>query len=389
VAGALFLASVVALMSATAAGADAPPGTSTTTTTTTSPPGSTTTTLPAPHLVQTSLTFSQNGSQFSDVAQVDIPAQPLPEFFLRLSPDTPAVMCTATPETASQSSDGGVSSFGLVCDATELPSLFAPTLEVLEPAAAPAFLPVTLVNNTDAWAVDWLPFVVGGVLALLTLLCVRAKSGGVRLGDNVAVDVAWSASDSWVTNLGAVVALLTAVVGAASTSLANVLPGLPSARVEVLSVIFASLLAMAPLLYGMLTKQPPRSAAAAAAKTTLTATLTVVDPDGTRTTESIDGALNGAKATAAKRQGSVGGVLLASVATLVAVFGELTTLALLVDLSTAHASIRSVLYVGVGVFVAVIVVYAVQAISLMIDQRNKTGRHSSPLTSSGIVSGTL
>ena len=72
----------------------------------------------------------------------------------------------------------------------------------------------------------------------------------------VNADVAWSASDSWVTNVTAIGAVLTGVV-AASGSLSDVLPGAPLGRVEVLSFTFAGLLALGPVLYAVFARVPP------------------------------------------------------------------------------------------------------------------------------------
>jgi hypothetical protein len=275
------------------------------------------------------LTFSWDGLQFSDVVLVDVPRTPLPEFFLRLSPGAETIKCGAVALASSPKYDGAVSGFNVVCDATALPSILAPTLEVLTASAPSTFVPVTLLNNTDkTWYIS-APFLAGVVLAAIVvgLAWRRRDVSATTKNRHVSGDLpAWNASDCWVTNIAAVVTVLTGVAAAASGSLGTWLPGLPTARIEILAATFAAMLALAPLLYGVCKKEE------------------------------------------GKRQvGTFKGALVASFVTLVAVFGELTTIATLVSLSTADKLDWWLLMIGLGVVTAVVIRYSYRSIQLLLE----------------------
>lgn len=202
----------------------------------------TTTTLPAPHLAQSSLLFKWSGDRFSDVVLVNIPNATPTEFFLSLAPDTQTIKCTASANASPQSLISHVTSFNVLCEATSLPPIFAPTLEVLVPSAQPAFIPVTLLNNLHKRWLTWLPLIVGALLAAIVLIAAvwtrkrstlsleteesnrhkrewetdRSDKSFWKLWD-LAINPdlqAWNASDCWVTNVGAAVTILTPIIHA-------------------------------------------------------------------------------------------------------------------------------------------------------------------------------
>ena len=136
----------------------------------------TTTTLPAPQLAQSTLLFTWSDNQFEDVVLVNVPKAPVPKFFLSLSPDTNTITCGAkafqpqqNDSLQPQQNDSGVTSFQVTCTATGLPSTFSPSLEVLMPSSLPAFLPVTILNNSHKTACIWLPIILGLSLAAALL----------------------------------------------------------------------------------------------------------------------------------------------------------------------------------------------------------------------------
>jgi len=374
----VLLAATIVLVTASPARADRPLGGSSTVPTTTTA---------APRLVQPTLTFSWDGLRFTDVVLVDIPKAPLPGFFLRLSPSSQTIKCAATALARSPKYDGGVNSFSVVCDATTLPSAYTPTLEVFVPGAPSTFVPVTLINISHRNRDQSLPFVVGAVLAVVALawvvLWLRHKDRMHSVMDQVAADVSWSISDSWVTNVGVVGGLLTTVAAATSGSLSGALPGVPSPRIEVLSVTFVAMLALGPLIYGVCAKKVPE--VTDASQVTEKINITIED-DGTTTPysteirpirEAIDITVGGTGTTSrdntdtsqapATTRGTVGGVFLLSLVTLIAVFGELTTLWTLVDLSTADSSIRDFLQRGLWLGRLVVFIYSIRSITLLVE----------------------
>jgi hypothetical protein len=282
-----------------------------------------------------------------------------------------------------------VSGYEVHCRATELPSLYAPTLEIVAGTATPTFVPVTLLNNTHSELFLWLPFLCGGGLATIVVCGARKRGGNPGSNVSVPADVAWSASDSWVTNIAAVGGVLTAVAAAASSSLGNVLPGIPIARVEILSIIFLALLALAPLLYGVRTRVVQTTMGPREVDITMSAIVDVAVRNGPREQEEFHTLVPDDQPPSTKTTGTVGGVLLASLATLIAVLGELTTVGMMVSLSTADEIISIVLYVGLAVGAGIVIWYSLCSITLLIANEHNKGPALSHLTRRGPVSAIL
>jgi hypothetical protein len=74
----------------------------------------------------------------------------------------------------------------------------------------------------------------------------KGESGG--LGATVATGPSWSFSDSWLTNVSAVGAILGTVL-AATGFLSTALPGVPTGRFVGLSLVFGGFTVMAPVIY--------------------------------------------------------------------------------------------------------------------------------------------
>ena len=393
VVAAVLLSSLVVLMTARPADAESSLHGSRTTTTTS---------MPTAPPVETPLTFLWKGLKFSDVVLVAAPRAPLPQFFLRLSSNSEPIKCTAAAQAPSRTYDGKVNSFEVVCYATAVPSLFTPTLEVLAPHGPSTFEPITLINETHGWIYTLLPFLVGivGALAILAFVWNRSKvspreasqqkNGRVKtspLSRHVSADLqAWNASDCWATNITAVGALLTGVAAAASGSLSGWLPGLPAARIEVLSAVFLAMLALAPLLYGVLkTWTTPAHEAGKAPSKREVGIVGEVFVEGFVIEAISEGESSAAPDNAdpplKSMAGTVGGVLLASFVTLVAVFGELTTAFTMVGLSTADMIHQVPLIAGLVIAAVVVAWYSVQSVKLLIDdgtRKQATGSLLSP-----------
>jgi hypothetical protein len=375
-----------------------------------------TTLQPSPSEATASVVFSEDGTQFTGQALLlELPGSK-PKFMLRLGAGSRPVGCNAKPLPGSVSSDGQVSEFELGCTATELPSSYSLVLEVFGLGSTPVLLPASFVNNSNAAWVDRAPMVGGLAVALAVAVvawswawrkkapvlahdaeeklqgAVHAAGEARRAGtpaqlseaeeyetkayasadaaqqaskrkipplldlkNTVDTDVAWSGSDSWVTNATALASALLLATGAASTSLASVLPGFPAARFEVLSVLFGVLVGLAPVIYGLLATDEERS-----------------------------GPASEAAPKDAKSSGRVIGVLVAGVATLTALVGELALVWFAVTLSTAHAAVRALLYIGVSATFAVMVLFSIKGMTYMLLPQ------ASPLThKKGSRSGTL
>jgi hypothetical protein len=136
---------------------------------------------------------------------------------------------------------------------------------------------------------------------------------------------AWTAKDSWVTNIAGVGALLGTVITDSGTGLKNA--NIPSASLEgvtLLFIIFGGIAAAAPIIYG--------------------ATAKVESQGITNTT------------------GRVWGFLLAGAASLLAVLGEMATLGLLVWTLSSSGSVRASIIVLLSIGAAAIAAYSLRSL---------------------------
>jgi hypothetical protein len=212
-------------------------------------------------------------------------------------------------------------------------------------------------------SVYWLPVICSLAAAalflavMLLVICLKRETfGGLR--DAVATGSSWSSSDSWLTNVAAVGAILGTVLSATGF-LPAVLPGVSTGRFVGLSLLFGAFIVMAPVIYSAVSKWE----------------WSVKDgsPD---TLVSV---------------GRVCGVVLAAGATVAGVFGELGTLLTLTVEATGSGDIKAFIYTLLGAAALVVLYYAVSftlEISLR-DKAAKQGKSDSNPRAIRPVSGTL
>lgn len=196
----------------------------------------------------------------------------------------------------------------------------------------------------------WVTAAAGGGAALLVMagavLVTKPWDGGWLTA--VPATSAWTAQDSWVTNLTAVGAAVTSIFSA--TAIASFVKGINLDGFTVMSLLFGGAAAMGPLVYGACAKEA---------------------------SSGNDGPV-----------GSRLGVLLASLVTLFAAFGLLADLGLLVSNSIAKEPDPALVYIGLAAAAATIAIYAVRSTDAMVvtQPANPGG---SLLSSTARSSGTL
>ena len=174
----------------------------------------------------------------------------------------------------------------------------------------------------------WIP-VIGGAIAagaavLLAGFIARRMTGRVPLWwwltGSVHAGSAWTAKDSWVTNIAALGAILGTVISDAAYKLTG-----PGAGATLLFIVFGGVAVAAPVVYGATAK---------------------LESQGLNDTT-----------------GSVWGFLLAGAATLFAALGELATLGLLVMNVTGSAATQAAVIAALCLGAAAIIVYSVRSLA--------------------------
>jgi hypothetical protein len=391
-AGALALVAVPAAP----AGASKPPGPPTTPSAPATPTATSTTTIPAAFVQTAGVVLNEDALMFSGDVLANLPSNQAPLFFLRLAPGNAAIRCRYSGTVGQgKKYDGTVKAFAITCRAGELPTLYGPTLEMHTAKTTSVFVPVTLINQTNGHIAAILPLLAGGVAAILTVAwgCWRTRVLRLRrwkqmkagFKTDVLADVAWSASDSWATSVGGVGAILTAVI-AGTSSLSNFVPGAPVGRMVVLNIVFAGLLALAPLIYGNLANPSAPAKPEEADRAGPGAQIGITLQEGRDLAVGAVVMNPAAAPSASKSSGTVGGVVLASATSLTAIYGELITMAFLVHLSTANTAVRTLLYFALGVGTVVAVFYAKRSIKELMTAKDAP---ISTLTHRGRVSAIL
>jgi hypothetical protein len=174
----------------------------------------------------------------------------------------------------------------------------------------------------------WIPVIGGAVAAgaavLLAGFIARRMTGRVPLSwwltGSVHAGSAWTAKDSWVTNIAALGAILGTVISDAGYKLTG-----PEAGVTLLFIVFGGVAVAAPVVYGATAK---------------------LESQGINDTT-----------------GSVWGFLLAGAATLFAALGELATLGLLVMTVTDSAATQAAVIIALCLGAAAIIVYSVRSLA--------------------------
>jgi hypothetical protein len=176
---------------------------------------------------------------------------------------------------------------------------------------------------------------IGGALVVLalTFLAILIRKGQEFPAPNRAIYTAsaWSFSDSWATNITVIGGLLTAVLGATDV-LGEILPGVSMERFLALSLLFTAIAAGAPLVYIAFGRRETANSTPPVEVT----------------------------------RGTFGGLLAAAAITSVAVFGQLRTIAVLVQLSNSPSTVRAALLIVVAAAGVAVALYAVRSLQWLI-----------------------
>jgi len=192
----------------------------------------------------------------------------------------------------------------------------------------------TSASNGPSLANLWVPPVSGVGLAALIVIVASILAWRMSawpkfrwwLLGSVYAGSAWTAKDSWVTNIGAVGAILGTVVTASNAALKTVIiQPAAAADVTILFLVFGGASAAAPVVYG------------AAAK---------IESQGTD-----------------EATGSVWGLLLAGAASLFAVMSELATIGLLAWSTADSAGARWAIVIGLGLGAAAVGTYSLRSLA--------------------------
>lgn len=179
---------------------------------------------------------------------------------------------------------------------------------------------------------------------------VRANKWAWWSGD-VFTASTWSFKDSWATNITAIGGAVGVVTGS-TNPLQGLAPSLPTYPFVILGLLFGGTVALAPLIYAALARDP--------------------SPEGNNVVH-----------------GSVGGLLLSSTVTLFATFGELAAIAVFIDASTVTTGERWLLIGALSAAAFFIALYAVRSFrSLVTIAQAEAGGAPSLMNASG-VSATL
>lgn len=194
--------------------------------------------------------------------------------------------------------------------------------------------PTTPSSNGPSLANLWAPPVFGAGLAALIVIFAGIFAWGMSnwpgfgwwLVGPVHAGPAWTAKDSWVTNIGAVGAILGTVVTASNAALKTVvIQPAAAADVTILFIVFGGASAVAPVVYGATAK---------------------AESAGTDTAT-----------------GSVWGFLLAGAASLFAVLGEMATVGLLAWSIADSAEARWAIVIGLGLGAAAVGVFSLRSLT--------------------------
>jgi hypothetical protein len=145
----------------------------------------------------------------------------------------------------------------------------AATLIITPPGAvAPLDVTLTVHRQVTTWQYVWVPLICGFALGVLLLLFTRlfvapwrtreprgTPAGKARrpgfLRTPLYAAAAWTFSDSWATNITAIATVVTAGL-AATTGVAEVLPGVDLGRFSLLIAMAGGITVVAPLVFGAL-----------------------------------------------------------------------------------------------------------------------------------------
>jgi len=181
----------------------------------------------------------------------------------------------------------------------------------------------------------WIPPAAGAAAsaAVVLVAALTADRKTLRpvawLGSSVRAGAAWSASDSWVTNIAGTGAVLGAVVSSLS-ALAAVIGAASVVGVVILFVVFGGAAAFAPLVYAITADRSPDGS---------------VDPQ--------------------QLTGRVWGFLLAGATSLLAVMGEIATIALVFWQASSSVPDRVVILAVLCAGALAVAVYSARTLSVL------------------------
>jgi hypothetical protein len=168
----------------------------------------------------------------------------------------------ARPRSSSRSASTG-SSCQVTVTLTGLKQLPSTAALVLDQAGNISVVPLTVRRDvTLAWYLG-IPATVGGGMALVfllaSLLWVRIYSGGRRVSPfsgefwkrPVLASGAWTAGDSWATNITAILALIGTVL-AAATATSALFPGVALDRFALVNIAAGGIIVATPVVFGIL-----------------------------------------------------------------------------------------------------------------------------------------
>ena len=182
------------------------------------------------------------------------------------------------------------------------------------PGVDPASARLTLTRTLGGTKIA-LPTLIAALLTIVSLFLLFRLTGGTWFlkAGRIAIGPGWTVQGSWLTNVGALGAILGTVLGA-TNYLADLVPGLQTAPFVGLNLVFGAVVVTAPIAYYAFSKQR-------------------ADPTqpGTDATVTI---------------GTGKGVTVLMAVTLFGVYGELATIALLIHESTRPWYATTPLFVG-------------------------------------------
>ena len=188
-------------------------------------------------------------------------------YWLETTPPISATARTGHPTITGRASSGGAAGTGSSCQVTVtftgLKTAPATAALVLDQAGNISALPLTVSRDvTLAWYLG-IPAIAGGGMALallmLSLLFVRVYRYGNRVnpltGDfwkrSVLASGAWTAGDSWATNITAILALAGTVL-ATTTAASSLFPGVALDRFALVNIAAGGVIVATPIVFGIL-----------------------------------------------------------------------------------------------------------------------------------------
>jgi hypothetical protein len=172
----------------------------------------------------------------------------------------------------------------------------------------------------------FIPVVCGsaGAAGLITVALVAAavQKRHIRPWDHIKAGTAWSASDSWVTNIAAVASVVSVIWTQLGTGTPALVPGAAAPAIDILFLSFGAAAGLAPIIY------------AACAP--------------------------GSSPAGDTNEGSVTGYLLAAFATLFAIIGQATLLGMFIAEAMPAEATRNILEVILGGSGLAVIVYSIR-----------------------------